>query len=82
MAWFGRRVSYAAGLWHPLVFALLGTFAIGWFGDVWLFTAAVVVAIGAAYAVEVPVERLRKRVREARGSSSLPTARPAAPPQS
>ncbi len=66
MAWFGRRVSYAAYLWHPLVFALLGTFAIGWFGDVWLSAAAVVVAIGAAYAVEVPVERLRKRVREAR----------------
>ncbi|PYY31887.1 acyltransferase [Curtobacterium sp. MCBD17_030] len=66
VAWFGRRVSYSAYLWHPLVIALLGTFAIGWFGDVWLFAAAVVVSIGAAYAVEVPVEKLRARTREAR----------------
>ncbi|PZF64595.1 hypothetical protein DEJ33_11300 [Curtobacterium sp. MCPF17_047] len=65
VAWFGRRVSYSAYLWHPLVIALLGTFAIGWFGDVWLFAAAVVVSIGAAYAVEVPVEKLRARTREA-----------------
>ncbi|WP_146244268.1 acyltransferase [Curtobacterium sp. MCBD17_032] len=66
VAWFGRRVSYSAYLWHPLVIALLGTFAIGWFGNVWLFTAAVIVSIGAAYAVEVPVEKLRARAREAR----------------
>jgi peptidoglycan/LPS O-acetylase OafA/YrhL len=66
VAWFGRRVSYSAYLWHPLVIALLGTFAIGWFGDVWLFVAAVVVSIGAAYAVEVPVEKFRARAREAR----------------
>ncbi|PZE91105.1 acyltransferase [Curtobacterium sp. MCBD17_008] len=66
VAWFGRRVSYSAYLWHPLVIALLGTFAIGWFGNVWLFAAAVIVSIGAAYATEVPVEKLRARVREAR----------------
>jgi peptidoglycan/LPS O-acetylase OafA/YrhL len=66
VAWFGRRVSYSAYLWHPLVIALLGTFAIGWLGDVWLFAVAVLVAIGAAYAVEVPVEKLRARAREAR----------------
>ncbi|WIB14943.1 acyltransferase [Curtobacterium sp. MCPF17_050] len=66
VAWFGRRVSYSAYLWHPLVIALLGTFAIGWFGNVWLFAAAVIVSIGAAYAIEVPVEKLRARVREAR----------------
>jgi peptidoglycan/LPS O-acetylase OafA/YrhL len=66
VAWFGRRVSYSAYLWHPLVIALLGTFAIGWLGDVWLFAVAVLVAIGAAYAVEVPVEKLRVRAREAR----------------
>jgi peptidoglycan/LPS O-acetylase OafA/YrhL len=66
VAWFGRRVSYSAYLWHPLVIALLGTFAIGWLGDVWLFVAAVVVSVGAAYAVEVPVEKLRRRVRQAR----------------
>ncbi|WP_420362803.1 acyltransferase [Curtobacterium aetherium] len=66
VAWFGRRVSYSAYLWHPLVIALLGTFAIGWLGNVWLFAVAVVVSIGAAYAVEVPVEKLRNRAREAR----------------
>ncbi|QWS33787.1 acyltransferase family protein [Curtobacterium aetherium] len=65
VAWFGRRVSYSAYLWHPLVIALLGTFAIGWLGNVWLFAVAVVVSIGAAYAVEVPVEKLRNRAREA-----------------
>ncbi|MFJ3383525.1 MULTISPECIES: acyltransferase family protein [unclassified Curtobacterium] len=69
MAWFGRRVSYSAYLWHPLVIALLGTVAGGLFGDwawAWLLGAAVLVAVGAAYAVEVPVERLRRRFREAR----------------
>ncbi|GAA3342755.1 acyltransferase [Curtobacterium pusillum] len=66
MSWFGRRVSYSAYLWHPLVIALLGTFAIGAWGTVWLVGTALLVAVGAAYAVEVPVERLRKRFREAR----------------
>jgi peptidoglycan/LPS O-acetylase OafA/YrhL len=66
VAWFGRRVSYSAYLWHPLVIALLGTFAIGPLGKAWLFGAAVLVAVGAAYAVEVPVERLRARARETR----------------
>lgn len=66
VSWFGRRVSYSAYLWHPVVIALLGTFAIGAWGKVWLVGAALLVAVGAAYAVEVPVERLRKRFREAR----------------
>ncbi len=66
MSWFGRRVSYSAYLWHPLVIALLGTFAIGAWGKVWLIGAALLVAVGAAYAVEVPVEKARKRVREAK----------------
>ena len=66
MSWFGRRVSYSAYLWHPLVIALLGTFAIGAWGKVWLVAAALLVAVGAAYAVEVPVEKARKRVREAK----------------
>ena len=69
MAWFGRRVSYSAYLWHPLVIALLGTVASSAFGAWawgWLLGAAVLVAVGAAYAVEVPVEKLRRRFREAR----------------
>ncbi|MGU3409523.1 acyltransferase family protein [Microbacterium sp. M1A1_1b] len=69
MAWFGRRVSYSAYLWHPLVIALLGTVASSAFGAfdwVWLLGAAILVAVGAAYAVEVPVEQLRRRFREAR----------------
>lgn len=69
MAWFGRRVSYSAYLWHPLVIALLGTVASSAFGAwawLWLLGVAVLVAVGAAYAVEVPVERLRRRFREAR----------------
>lgn len=66
VSWFGRRVSYSAYLWHPLVIALLGTFAIGAWGDVWLVAVALLVAVGAAYAVEVPVEKARKRLREAR----------------
>lgn len=66
VSWFGRRVSYSAYLWHPLVIALLGTFAIGPWGTAWLVGVALLVAVGAAYAVEVPVERLRKRMREAR----------------
>ena len=69
MAWFGRRVSYSAYLWHPLVIALLGTVASSAFGaSAWivLLGAAVLVAVGAAYAVEVPVEKLRRRFREAR----------------
>ncbi|SOC87980.1 Peptidoglycan/LPS O-acetylase OafA/YrhL, contains acyltransferase and SGNH-hydrolase domains [Curtobacterium sp. 314Chir4.1] len=66
ISWFGRRVSYSAYLWHPLVIALLGTFAIGAWGKVWLVGAALLVAVGAAYAVEVPVEKARKRFREAR----------------
>ncbi|WP_144765760.1 acyltransferase [Curtobacterium sp. 9128] len=69
IAWFGRRVSYSAYLWHPLVIALLGTVAASAFGAfdrIWLLGGAVLVAVGAAYAVEVPVERLRRRFREAR----------------
>jgi peptidoglycan/LPS O-acetylase OafA/YrhL len=69
VAWFGRRVSYSAYLWHPLVIALLGTVVSGMAGDaawIWLLGTAVLVAVGAAYAVEVPIERLRRRFREAR----------------
>jgi peptidoglycan/LPS O-acetylase OafA/YrhL len=63
VSWFGRRVSYSAYLWHPLVIALLGTFAIDPWGTVGLVGAVLLVSIGAAYAVEVPVERLRARAR-------------------
>ncbi|WP_420368650.1 acyltransferase family protein [Curtobacterium sp. L1-20] len=66
VSWFGRRVSYSTYLWHPLVIALLGTFAIGTWGNVWLVAVALLVAVAAAYAVEVPVEKARKRFREAR----------------
>jgi peptidoglycan/LPS O-acetylase OafA/YrhL len=66
VTWFGRRVSYSAYLWHPLVIALLGTFAVGAWGQVWLVGVALLVAVAAAYAVEVPVEKARARVREAR----------------
>lgn len=74
MSWFGRRVSYSAYLWHPLVIALLGTFAIGPWGTVGLVGAVAIVSIGAAYAVEVPVERFRARVRAGRDAAA-----PAAP---
>jgi peptidoglycan/LPS O-acetylase OafA/YrhL len=77
VSWFGRRVSYSAYLWHPLVIALLGTFAIGPWGTVGLVGAVVIVAIGAAYAVEVPVERFRARVRAGRRAAAH--AAPAAP---
>ncbi len=66
VSWFGRRASYSAYLWHPLVIALLGTFAVGAWGKVWLVGVALLVAVAAAYAVEVPVERARARWREAR----------------
>ncbi|MEG8035304.1 acyltransferase [Sphingomonas sp. LR61] len=76
VAWFGRRVSYSAYLWHPLVIALLGTFAIGAWGTVGLVGVVLLVSIGAAYAVEVPVERLRRRLRTSsaavRGSTAGP----------
>ncbi len=68
VSWFGRRVSYSAYLWHPLVIALLGTFAIGPWGTVGLVAAVLVVSVGAAYAVEVPVERFRARARAARSA--------------
>jgi peptidoglycan/LPS O-acetylase OafA/YrhL len=63
VAWFGRRVSYAAYLWHPLVIALLTPLMPGAWGTVGMIVAALVVATGAAYAVEVPIERLRARLR-------------------
>ncbi len=59
-------MSYAAYLWHPLVIALLDPFAVGPWGKVLMIAVAVVVAVGAAYAVEVPVEKAQKRFREAR----------------
>jgi peptidoglycan/LPS O-acetylase OafA/YrhL len=61
-------VSYSAYLWHPLVIALLGTFAIGPWGTVGLVGTVLLVSIGAAYAVEVPVERFRARVRASRAA--------------
>jgi peptidoglycan/LPS O-acetylase OafA/YrhL len=73
VSWFGRRVSYSAYLWHPLVIALLGTFAIGPWGTVGLVGAVVIVSIGAAYAVEVPVERFRARVRAGRARAARGT---------
>ena len=76
MAWFGRRVSYSAYLWHPLVIALLGTFAIGAWGTVGLVGIVLLVSIGAAYAVEVPVERLRRRLRTSSAAVRGSTARP------
>ncbi|OII10971.1 hypothetical protein BIU97_08850 [Curtobacterium sp. MCBA15_009] len=79
VSWFGRRVSYSAYLWHPLVIALLGTFAIGVWGTIGLVAAVLVVSIGAAYAVEVPVERFRKRL-EARSAAARATAAPAHDP--
>ncbi|OIH92885.1 MULTISPECIES: acyltransferase [unclassified Curtobacterium] len=79
VSWFGRRVSYSAYLWHPLVIALLGTFAIGAWGTIGLVAAVLVVSIGAAYAVEVPVERFRKRL-EARSAAARATAAPAQDP--
>ncbi len=79
VSWFGRRVSYSAYLWHPLVIALLGTFAIGVWGTIGLVAAVLVVSIGAAYAVEVPVERFRKRL-EARSAAARATAAPAQGP--
>ncbi|WIE67725.1 acyltransferase [Curtobacterium sp. MCLR17_054] len=79
VSWFGRRVSYSAYLWHPLVIALLGTFAIGPWGSVGLVGAVVIVSIGAAYAVEVPVERFRARVRAGR-SAAAPATPPALAP--
>lgn len=66
VSWFGRRVSYSAYLWHPLVIALLGTFAVGAWGTASLVGVALLVAVAAAYAVEVPVEKARRRWREAR----------------
>lgn len=78
VSWFGRRVSYSAYLWHPLVIALLGTFAIGPWGTVGLVGAVAIVSIGAAYAVEVPVERFRARVGAGRSAAAL--AAPATPP--
>ncbi|MBT1597927.1 acyltransferase family protein [Curtobacterium flaccumfaciens] len=81
VSWFGRRVSYSAYLWHPLVIALLGTFAIGPWGTVGLVGAVVIVSIGAAYAVEVPVERFRARARAARSASApMPAAAPVPAP--
>ncbi|QVG65421.1 acyltransferase [Curtobacterium flaccumfaciens pv. flaccumfaciens] len=79
VSWFGRRVSYSAYLWHPLVIALLGTFAIGPWGTVGLVGAVAIVSIGAAYAVEVPVERFRARVRAGRDAAAHAAPAPAAP---
>jgi peptidoglycan/LPS O-acetylase OafA/YrhL len=76
VAWFGRRVSYSAYLWHPLVIALLGTFAIGAWGTVGLIGVVLLVSIGAAYAVEVPVERLRHRLRSSSAAGRGSAARP------
>lgn len=83
VAWFGRRVSYSAYLWHPLVIALLGTFAIGAWGTIGLVGAVLLVSVGAAYAVEVPVERFRGRLRtsdrpDAAAAAAAPDAAPAA----
>jgi peptidoglycan/LPS O-acetylase OafA/YrhL len=66
VSWFGRRVSYAAYLWHVLVFAMLEPFVHGTWGKVALLAIALVVATGAAFAVEWPVERVRARLASAR----------------
>jgi peptidoglycan/LPS O-acetylase OafA/YrhL len=65
VSWFGRRVSYSAYLWHPMVIALLTPLAPGLWGKLVMIAVALVVAAGAAYAVEVPVERLQTRIRAA-----------------
>ncbi|QZQ54866.1 acyltransferase [Curtobacterium sp. TC1] len=76
VAWFGRRVSYSAYLWHPLVIALFGTFAIGAWGTVGLIGVVLLVSIGAASAVEVPVERLRHRLRSSSAAGRGSAVRP------
>jgi peptidoglycan/LPS O-acetylase OafA/YrhL len=63
VSWFGRRVSYSAYLWHPLVIALLTPLLVGTWGKVSMIAVALLVATAATFAVEVPVERLRARLR-------------------
>jgi peptidoglycan/LPS O-acetylase OafA/YrhL len=63
VSWFGRRISYSAYLWHPLVIALLTPLFIGVWGKVGMIAVALLVAAAATFTVEVPVERLRARLR-------------------
>jgi peptidoglycan/LPS O-acetylase OafA/YrhL len=66
LAWFGRRVSYAAYLWHPLMIALLTPLVSGLWGKLVMIAVALIVATASAFVIEMPVEWLRERIREAR----------------
>jgi peptidoglycan/LPS O-acetylase OafA/YrhL len=62
LAWFGRNGSYGLYLWHVMVIALVLPLVPGPLGVVAAIGISVAVAIGSHYAIERPMERVRKLV--------------------
>ncbi|MDQ1545188.1 MAG: hypothetical protein QOH69_92 [Actinomycetota bacterium] len=75
LAWFGRHGSYGVYLWHVMLIALILPAVPGPLGIPAVILASIIIAIGTHYALERPLQALRKRIhlRSAQAISTGPT---------